>query len=545
IPDLEGLIASLPSTVEIIVLEPETHGSTDGLDQIANTLAARSQIDAIHIFSHGSSGVLNLGGGDLTLETMTSDYQDSLAVIGAALSDSGDIHVYGCDFASGELGQKTIEQLANLTGADVAASTDITGAASLGGDWDLEAQSGTVESESLAANARWAEILAAETVVSNDAALDDVNHDENIANDESVGQTFIHDSGVATYTIDQVDLVLRLKDAGPEPSQELSIAIRDTFTGADIASGTVSYDSLTTDYDWYSIDLDTAADLNSNQTYYIVVTADSSNDVVEVGREHDNAYSGGELVEADGNPNTGRDLLFRLVDTSANSDPQITSPSGFIAFIDMDENQTLATTVEAEDPDPTEDTLTFSIIGGQDQEDFVIDETSGELRFVTAPNFENPTDNFPSNGTYTVIVQVSDGRGGTDAQTISVTVRDVNDAPVTTSRAVTTLEDTELAFAASDFAFADEDGDALQSVTLSNLNLAGGTLTYNGGITLTAAQLGDLRYTPAPNSTQSASFDFTVNDGSVSSATATMAISVTPQNDAPVITPNGNGNPIT
>ncbi|MEL6734346.1 MAG: DUF4347 domain-containing protein, partial [Pseudomonadota bacterium] len=51
IPDLEGLIASLPSTVEIIVLEPETHGSTDGLDQIANTLVARSQIDAIHIFS--------------------------------------------------------------------------------------------------------------------------------------------------------------------------------------------------------------------------------------------------------------------------------------------------------------------------------------------------------------------------------------------------------------------------------------------------------------------------------------------------------------
>ncbi|MEM1040355.1 MAG: Ig-like domain-containing protein [Pseudomonadota bacterium] len=541
IADLEGLIASLPSTVEIIVLEPEAHGTTDGLDQIANTLATRSQIDAIHIFSHGSSGVLNLGGGDLTLQTMTSDYQDSLAVIGAALSQSGDIHVYGCDFASGAAGQDAVEQLAQLTGADVAASTDKTGAASLGGDWDLETRTGSIESESLAANPSWTGVLASQIVVSNDAALEDVDHDENIENDEAVGQTFTHDSGAATYTINQIDLVLRLKDAGPDPSQDLTISVRNTFTGTDIASGTISHDTLTTDYDWHSIDLDTDVVLNSNQTYYIVVTASSSNDAVEVGREHNNAFPNGELIEDDGDPKSGRDLLFRLLATNPNSDPQITSPTGGIAFINMDENRTLATTVEAQDPDTTDDTLTFSIVGGQDASAFTIDATSGELRFLTAPNFENPTDNFPTNGIYTVIVSVSDGRGGTDTQSISVVVRDVNDAPVTTGRTVTTLEDTEFAFSASDFSFSDQDGDALQSVTLSNLNLAGGTLTFNGGtvinsaITLTPAQLASVRYAPAANSSQSASFDFAVSDGSASSAIATMAIAVTPQNDAPVI----------
>jgi len=64
------------------------------------------------------------------------------------LTDSGDILLYGCDVAQGEIGQAFIEQLAQLTGADVAASTDLTGAAALGGDWVLEAQAGVVEAAS-------------------------------------------------------------------------------------------------------------------------------------------------------------------------------------------------------------------------------------------------------------------------------------------------------------------------------------------------------------------------------------------------------------
>ena len=45
----------------------------------------------------------------------------------------------------GEEGQTLADTLAELTGADVAASTDPTGQASLGGDWELEHQVGTVE----------------------------------------------------------------------------------------------------------------------------------------------------------------------------------------------------------------------------------------------------------------------------------------------------------------------------------------------------------------------------------------------------------------
>ena len=38
-----------------------------------------------------------------------------------------DLLIYGCNFGQGEAGQEAMETLAELTGADIAASTDRTG----------------------------------------------------------------------------------------------------------------------------------------------------------------------------------------------------------------------------------------------------------------------------------------------------------------------------------------------------------------------------------------------------------------------------------
>ena len=104
---------------------------------------------------------------------------------------------------------------------------------------------------------------------------------------------------------------------------------------------------------------------------------------------------------------------------------------GDTAAISLAENTTAVTTVTATDPDVGQ-TLSYSIIGGADASKFTIDSTTGALSFVTAPNFELPTD-AGGNNVYDVIVQVSDGHGGIDTQAIAVTVTDVNDAPVITS----------------------------------------------------------------------------------------------------------------
>ena len=55
---------------------------------------------------------------------------------GAALTADADILIYGCNVAQSDAGRSLIDALARLTGADVAASDDLTGHADLGGDWD-------------------------------------------------------------------------------------------------------------------------------------------------------------------------------------------------------------------------------------------------------------------------------------------------------------------------------------------------------------------------------------------------------------------------
>ncbi|MFY4728081.1 DUF4347 domain-containing protein, partial [Nitrospira sp. BLG_2] len=162
VPNCQMLVAGIGPNAEVIMLDP----TRDGIEQIAESLAGRSGIDAIHLISHGSSGELHLGAGTLTTESMSGEYADELATIREALSDQADILVYGCDFAEGQDGQEMATLLSQLTGADVAASTDATGFAGLGGDWVLEMKIGTIETQIAVddgVQANWVGLLAGET----------------------------------------------------------------------------------------------------------------------------------------------------------------------------------------------------------------------------------------------------------------------------------------------------------------------------------------------------------------------------------------------
>ena len=118
-----------------------------------------------------------------------------------------------------------------------------------------------------------------------------------------------------------------------------------------------------------------------------------------------------------------------------------------------------------------------------------------------------------------------------------------NILPTAAHSTVTTDEDTDHTFAATDFGYADSDRDDLASVKITGLPAAG-TLTLNGTAiasgalpkTVPAADLtaSKLKYSPPPNAngTGYASFTFKVNDGtSDSDAEYTMTIDVTSVND--------------
>ena len=168
--DARGLVADLQSqrsagrSIEIVTID----AGVDGLALIGATLAARHGIGAVHVLAHGSDGRLQLGSMVLDEPTLLRR-ADELAAWSHALTGDADLLLYGCDLAASATGQRLVQDLAALTGADVAASTDLTGAAMRGGDWTLEYATGHIEA-SLAPSpweqAQWQGVLATYTVTS-------------------------------------------------------------------------------------------------------------------------------------------------------------------------------------------------------------------------------------------------------------------------------------------------------------------------------------------------------------------------------------------
>ncbi len=116
--------------VEVVLLD----AGKDGLAQMAAWAQGRSGYGAIHLLSHGSPGTVHLGAFGLNRETL-GERAGELADIGAALNEDGDLLLYGCNVAAGPIGADFVQRLARVTGADVAASEDLTGSAATG--WRL------------------------------------------------------------------------------------------------------------------------------------------------------------------------------------------------------------------------------------------------------------------------------------------------------------------------------------------------------------------------------------------------------------------------
>ena len=140
--------------------------------------------------------------------------------------------------------------------------------------------------------------------------------------------------------------------------------------------------------------------------------------------------------------------------------------------------------------------------------------------------------------TDTITLTASDG----STHVVTIIINGANDLPIATSNTVVAIEDIPLTINASNFYYSDIDGDALTSVTISSLNLNGGSLTYSSGsvqvtngMTLTTAQLADLTFTSAANDSTNSSFVYVVNDADPGVSSALMNIQVNPADDVAII----------
>ncbi|MCM8881758.1 MAG: tandem-95 repeat protein [Candidatus Thiodiazotropha sp.] len=189
-PDYQSLVDDLISqngngrSFEIVLLD----SAGNGIEQIDDILNTYQDLDAVHILSHGSDGGVQLGDACLNLDNLSAN-AGTIESWHDAFSEEGDLLIYGCDLATSEHGQSLVEALARLTGADVAASDDLTGHEGLGGDWDLEHAEGVIETKvafSEEGQRNWTGILATDIDFTN---TDDPAHHWKLDGDavDSVG----------------------------------------------------------------------------------------------------------------------------------------------------------------------------------------------------------------------------------------------------------------------------------------------------------------------------------------------------------------------
>ena len=142
----QNLVAAVSTAknTEVVLLD----STRDGVEQITETLVNYSELDSVHIISHGQAGVLQLGSTNLQTENFDR-YSAELQGWSDFLSEDADILLYGCEIGSRAAGIDFLESFSQLTKADIAASNDLTGNIELGGNWNLEAAVGEIEANSI------------------------------------------------------------------------------------------------------------------------------------------------------------------------------------------------------------------------------------------------------------------------------------------------------------------------------------------------------------------------------------------------------------
>ncbi len=191
-----------------------------------------------------------------------------------------------------------------------------------------------------------------------------------------------------------------------------------------------------------------------------------------------------------------------------NRAPVLAGPSSLNATEDV---QTTTSSFSATDAD--NNTVTFSV-SDPAHGTASISSSGGAVTYKGDSNYNGP-DSF--------IVTATDSKGAQDTITVTVSVAAVNDAPVATSQSFSVVEDGQ------------------HSIILGATDVDSSTLTYTITVgpahgTLSSGTGAGRTYTPNVNYFGPDSFTFTASDGSATSNTATVSITVTSVNDPPTAT---------
>ena len=139
VEDVAAVLNGLNADIKV-VLDP----AQNGIGQITQILNSYKNLTGVEIISHGNTAAVELGNSSLNSNSLTQ-YSQELQQWRTSLAPGADVLFYGCNVAAGEAGKTFVQDLSRITGADISASTDVTGSSAKGGNWALEYSTGNIE----------------------------------------------------------------------------------------------------------------------------------------------------------------------------------------------------------------------------------------------------------------------------------------------------------------------------------------------------------------------------------------------------------------
>ncbi len=544
IENVDAVLAELSEDREVILVEV----GEDGLALLAKTLSGREGVDAVHIIGHGAEGVQRLGSSEFSAASL-SENRELLAAIGDSLDDDGDILLYGCYVVdAGDV--SFVAELAALTGADIAASTDATGNVDAGGDWELEYASGLIETQTLFADgdvSGFSGLLAAATVngpgeqsVAEDGAL-------------SFSGLFAVDGGDA----DSIGEIIFVSGSGE---------LRDANANLVTSGGSLSQIGDATAIQNYLNGLTYTPDADSNATATFIIRVDESSAEQSANNSDWDDFT--ELTvnvtEVDDKPTLAGNASLAAVDEDG--DPAGATVSSLFGslFADVDGDTFAGIAISADGSNAGQGVWEYRdgagdwvAVGSVANNNALLLGAATLVRFNPADNYNGTPGSltlraidsstgqtFTAAGSPSYATSLSGSDTSGVDRLLQTSVNPVNDAPTTSEFSLSVDKNVTLTGINITSNAADVDGvgdiesysvTVLPDASAGVLQLSNGTPVTAGG-TLVVAQASALQFVPVTNYTGPATFSFTATDGETTSNASVATITVTAFNEPPVVT---------
>ncbi len=388
-----------------------------------------------------------------------------------------------------------------------------------------------------------------------DAALFTINTSTGVVS--MVARDFEAPADVNTDNVYEIEITA-VDDHGNNDTIDWTVTVDDIVEAASFTIDAIDDVNVNENNAYTSVTPNLSGDTPiGNVTYTISGGADSALFTINASTGVVSMIARDFEAPADANIDNDYEIEITATDDDSNSDSEnwtvtvddVVEAANFtinaISDTNVNENDAYTSVIPGLSGDTPIGNVTYTITGGADAALFTINTSTGVVSMV-ARDFEAPAD-ANTDDDYEIEITATDDDSNSDSENWTVTVTDVNEAPVITSNGGGTSASVSI----------DENTTAVTTVTATDEDIPAQTLTYSitGGADADSFNIdgitGVLTFGTAPDYENPADagtdnvyyVQVTVTDDGTGTLTDVqdIAVTVTDDNDAPVITSDGGG----